>query len=91
MRAGDRYSRHPAATLIELEGQFFLVQPCGGRPFPLDSLTSGIWRLLQVSLPWSDVFEALAEAFPEEPPDQLADDGARALAELLAAGLVRKG
>ncbi|WP_421708248.1 hypothetical protein [Algihabitans sp.] len=46
--------------------------------------------MLEAPFAWPEVFEALAEAFPEEPPDQLADDSARALADLLTAGLVRK-
>ena len=91
MRAGDLYSRHPAVSLVELEGQFFLLRPRDSRPYPLDSLTGGIWRLLEAPFAWPEVFEALAEAFPEEPPDQLADDSARALADLLTAGLVRRG
>ncbi|WP_119169374.1 PqqD family protein [Algihabitans albus] len=91
MRAAGRYFRNPAVTLAELEGQFFLVEPKVGQPYHLDTITSGIWRLLETPVAGPEIFEALAEAFPEEPPEQIVDDSARALDDLLAAGFVREG
>ncbi len=84
-----RYRRNPEVSVTEIEGEFFLVEPASNEIYYLDAVTSGIWRLLERPVGRAEIFETLAEAFPEEPPEQIADDTTRVLEEMLAAGLVR--
>ncbi|MGP1256934.1 MAG: PqqD family protein [Kiloniellales bacterium] len=90
MKGGGRYRRNPVVALANVGGQFVLVRDGGEQPYNLDPITSGIWRLLEAPACGAGIFEALADAFPDEPPDQLAEDVARALSDLAAAGLVRQ-
>jgi hypothetical protein len=85
-----RLVRNPDVAVTEVEGDTFLVEPSGNRVFYLDAVTSGIWRLLETPASRAEVFETLAEAFPDEPPDQIADDTAKVLDDMLEAGLVRE-
>jgi hypothetical protein len=84
-----RYRRNPEVSVTEIEGEYFLVEPASNEIYYLDAITSGIWRLLETPVDRAGIFETLADAFPEEPPDQLAEDSARVLDEMLAAGLIR--
>ncbi len=85
-----RLSRNPAVSVTDVEGEFFLVEPTRNEIYYLDAVTSGIWRLLEQPTDRAEVFETLAVAFPEEPPEQIAEDSARVIEEMLAAGLIRE-
>jgi hypothetical protein len=88
--SAPRYARNPAVSTTEIEGEFFLVEPDSNEIYYLDAVTSGIWRLLDSPAGRAEIFETLAEAFPDEPPDQIADDTAKVLDEMLAARLIRQ-
>ena len=90
MKGRPRYVRNPEVVLTTVGGKFVLVVEADARSYSLDPIASGIWRLLETPACSAEIFEALADAFPDEPPDQIAEDSAAVLSDLMAAGLVRE-
>ena len=80
--------RNPAVTTTEIEGEFFLVEPDSGEIFYLDSVTSGVWRLVEDPCAEDEIADTLAAAFPDVPEAGLRADVARLLGEMRQARLL---
>ncbi len=83
-----RYRRNPAVRETTLEAETFLVDAAGREIYYLDPVSSGLWRLLAEPRSLADCLEVFADAFPEQPREEIARDLGRALAELEARRLV---
>jgi hypothetical protein len=83
-----RYRRNAEVRATDVEGEYFLVEPKSGQIYYLDQVTSGLWRLLAEPLSREELIGTYAEAFPDQPAEQVASEVAAALDEMLAGGLV---
>lgn len=86
-----RYARNPEVRATDVDGEFFLVEPASGEIFYLDSVASGLWRLLAEPQEEAVLLATYREAFPEQPPAQLDADVGAALKVLVEGRLVVDG
>lgn len=82
-----RYQRNPAVSETDIDGETFLIAPDGEEIFYLDTVSSGLWRLLAEPRTVYELQAVYAAAFPETDADRIAADLAAALADLVARDL----
>ena len=82
------YVRNPQVRATDVDGEFFLVEPSSGEIFYLDTVASGLWRLLAEPQDEAALVEAYRAAFPEEAPERVGADVTAALRTLVEGGLV---
>ncbi|MFZ0097572.1 MAG: PqqD family protein [Gemmobacter sp.] len=83
------WSRMPGVTVRRIGGQACLWGIDGGGVFVLNALAAAIWQALEHPVSGLDLADALAEAFPDAAPEQIALDLGQLFAHLEAEGLVR--
>ncbi len=82
------YIRNPQVRATDVDGEFFLVEPGSGEIFYLDTVASGLWRLLAEPQDEATLVETYRAAFPDEAPERIGADVAAALQTLLEGRLV---
>ena len=91
MGAPARYQRNPAVSETEIDGDFFLVEPETEEVFYLDSMGSGLWRLIAEPQTLQEAAAVYAAAFPDTDHATIEDDLGAVLDDLLGRGLVVTG
>lgn len=76
------FRRNPAILERQIDDTVFLVNPDDDTIFYLNPLSSGLWRLLAEPIRIADATRVVQEAFPETPPNQIAADVSRLIADL---------
>lgn len=88
MDDGAHYQRNPAVSETEIDGEIFLVEPETEEVFYLDSMTSGLWRLIAEPQTLSEAAEIYTAAFPDTDRTTIEGDLRAVLGDLLERGLV---
>jgi hypothetical protein len=83
-----RYMRNPAISETAVDDELFLVEPESQEVFYLDTVSSGLWRLLAEPQTTDTVVSLFAAAFPDTVRADIERDVAAALAEMKRRGLV---
>ncbi len=83
-----RFMRNPAVTETRLDSDVFLVEPHSDEVFYLDTVSSGLWRLLAEATTLAELQAAYREAFPEADSAAIDADVSAAFADMKARGLV---
>ena len=83
-----RWRRHPEAQATELDGEAFLVRRDRDAILHLNPTATALWRALDEPTSRDELVDVFALAYPEEPADRLTGDLDRALAALVADGMV---
>lgn len=73
-----------------LEAETFLVDSQGREVYYLDAISSALWRLLAEPQSLESCLAVFAAAFPELPPERLARDLEKALADFETHALVTR-
>lgn len=81
--------RGPGLLALELPDALAIVDTSRDRAHILNPLAAGLWQLLDEALPASALLDALCEAFPGIPADQLRTDLDMLLRDLHARGLIK--
>lgn len=88
MDDGARYQRNPAVSETEIDGEIFLVEPETEEVFYLDSMTTGLWRLIAEPQTLPEVAAIYSAAFPDTDRTTIDGDLGAVLSDLLERGLV---
>lgn len=88
MDEGARYQRDPQVSETEIDGEIFLVEPETEEVFYLDSMGSGLWRLIAEPKTLQEAAAVYAAAFPDTDRATIEDDLGAVLRDLLDRGLV---
>jgi hypothetical protein len=84
----ERYRRNPAVSETEVDDEIFLVEPESEEIFYLDSVTSGLWRLLAEPKTLAEAQAVLRGAFPDQDRATVERDVAAAFEDMLARKLI---
>jgi len=84
----ERYRRNPAVSETEVDDEIFLVEPESEEIYYLDSVTSGLWRLLAEPKTLAEAQAVLRDAFPDQDAAAVERDIAAALEDMSARGLI---
>jgi hypothetical protein len=87
-QAGARARQVLGVTERRIGEATYVADPEGRAIKRLDPLASAVWEMLAVPFAASDLNEVLAGAFPDTPRERIADDVARLLRDMAAAGLI---
>lgn len=88
MSEGTRYQRNPAVSETEIDGDIFLVEPETEEVFYLDSMGSGLWRLIAEPHSLEEAASVFAAAFPDAQLSTIEADLSAIIEDLLGRGLV---
>ena len=80
--SGECYRRNPAVVERQIDDTVFLVNPEDDTIFYLNPLSAGLWRLLADPISIADAGRIVQEAFPDTPPDQIAEDVSRLIGDM---------
>lgn len=83
-----RFQRNPAVSETEIDGEIFLVEPETEEVFYLDSMGSGLWRLIAEPQTLPEAAAVYAAAFPDVDQATIEADLGAVLSDLLDRGLV---
>tara|TARA_Y100001936_G_scaffold254157_1_gene325917 strand:- start:365 stop:637 length:273 start_codon:yes stop_codon:yes gene_type:complete len=81
------YSRNPAVTETDIDDELFLVEPESEEVFYMDTVSAGLWRLLEEPASFQDIISVYSAAFPDSDSKQIENDLRKALDDLLERGL----
>ena len=84
----ERYRRNPAVSETEVDDEIFLVEPESEEIFYLDSVTSGLWRLLAEPKTLAEAQAVLRAAFPDQDAAAVERDVAAAFEDMSARRLI---
>ena len=84
----QRYQRNPAVSETEIDEEVFLVEPKSEEIYYLDSVTSGLWRLLAEPKTLAEAQAILLDAFPDQDAAAVERDVAAAFEDMLARRLI---
>lgn len=88
MTAPPKYMRNPAVGETRIEEDVFLVDPADQEVFYLDTVTTGLWGLLEQPVSLEEICAVFAEAFPDQDPARLKSDIEAALTDFIARNFV---
>lgn len=83
------YAQNPNIAERSIDDTVFLVNPDADIVFYLDSLGTGLWHLLKEPTSILDATNLVQQAFPDTPPQKIAEDVAKLINELSKRNLVR--
>ena len=80
--------RHPDTSGTEVDGEMFLVKAMDEDIYHLDTIATGLWRLLEHPCRPDTLEKVLVDAFPDVAAETIQTDVSRALDALIEAGYV---
>jgi len=83
-----KYERNPAVSETTVDDEVFLVEPESEEIFYLDSVTSGLWRLLASPKTLAEAQAIFLDAFPDKDAATVERDVGVALENMLARRLI---
>jgi hypothetical protein len=83
-----RYARRSGVSETAIGDELFLVDVASGELFHLDRSARGLWTMLAEPSAFDAILATFREAFPDEAGDRVERDLRRAIAQLMARGLV---
>ena len=84
----QRYQRNPAVSETEIDEEVFLVEPKSEEIYYLDSVTSGLWRLLAEPKTLAEAQAVLRDAFPDQDAAAVERDVAAAFEDMSGRKLI---
>ncbi len=84
----ERYRCNPAVSETEVDDEIFLVEPESEEIFYLDSVASGLWRLLAEPKTLAEAQAILRDAFPDQDRAKVERDVTAAFDDMLARRLI---
>lgn len=84
----QRYQCNPAVSETEIDEEVFLVEPKSEEIYYLDSVTSGLWRLLAEPKTLAEAQAVLRDAFPDQDAAAVERDVAAAVEDMSARKLI---
>ena len=87
-RSAGHFIRNPTIVEKTVDQDLFLVNERGDSIYNLNPLGRALWRLLDEWTGQDEAIALLCAAFPEVPPQQIADDVARLMHDLADKGLI---
>lgn len=81
--------RHPGAGMRERGGELFLTDPDDLAIHGLNATGAAVWRLIEDPVPFGEIVETFAAAFPDLAREDLRNDLAALALDLVAKGLAR--
>lgn len=86
--SGRRFRHVEGIDARQVDGSMFLVDPDGEAIYHLNTLGTGLWRLLDGSHGLNDVVSVLQKAFPTVDPTLVESDAVRLIDDLADRGLL---
>ena len=84
----ERYWRNPAVSETEVDDEIFLVEPKSEEIYYLDSVASGLWRLLDEPKTLAEAQAVLRGAFPDQDAATVERDVAAAFEDMSGRKLI---
>ena len=84
----QRYQCNPAVSETEIDEEVFLVEPESEEIYYLDSVTSGLWRLLAEPKTLAEAQVVLRDAFPDQDAAAVERDVAAAFEDMSGRKLI---
>lgn len=83
-----RYVRNPAVKETVVDDELFLAQSATGAMYYLDTISMGVWRLLDEARSREELVDVYMAAFPNVDREQIEQDLTHFLEDMLAQGVV---